>query len=90
MYYVWLVLVTETRGRGEEHCSSILTSIPETKDTSKMVGNTLNTRAERTKLMPLRGREGGREGGRERGREERKKEHEHTGYKTAIKELVQS
>ena len=40
--------------------------------------------------MPLRGREGGREGGRERGREERKKEHEHAGYKTAIKELVQS
>ena len=66
-----------------------LTSIPETKDTSKMVGNTLNTRAERTKLIPLRGgekgrvrgerekvsgeRKGGREGGRKGEREEGKR-----------------
>ena len=31
----------------------VLTSTPETKDTSRSVGNTLNTRAERMKLIPL-------------------------------------
>ena len=33
--------------------TTLLTRMPLTKPTSKMVGTTLNTNAERTKLMPL-------------------------------------
>ena len=53
-----------------------------------MVGNTLNTRAERTKLMPLRGRAGGREeereGGRERGREGERERERRRGEKERV------